>query len=279
MSSSKEYEKLLKQQAYMDAITNKAYTDLTTKKSDLSKPKEFSDKEINFERNVAESYLKSMAPDSIIPDILNYLEGSNNFSDFNKYQSVFKKAIGTNKIASVGQFITMFSTFQENILSDIEKSGLFPQEEIRRDIDQVISAVQPMVITDLLNEPEDNIEKQFKEAFIKEKGKEPENGDEIESMAKVKMIKYTLYDVDKPIIGLKVASRQLKPETVRKIKIKYILKVNNPDYIPVLPRFMKWDEDLSESLSKSGVGSGFHRRSNRYNVLVGSGLQKKKAIA
>lgn len=257
-----EHNQYLRDQASLNALTNKAFKD-TTMKNNLTKPKQPQDT-LNFERNVAESYLKEIVPESIIPSILNYLDKTNNFVNFNKYHAVFKRALGTEKITSLGQFTNIFESFIKNVLSDIERTGLFPLEETKRLLQDVSTKTLPTIVSELLEKDEAYIEKEFIRAFISENGFEPKEGDTIEAKGSGNdYIKYTLLDVDKPIMTLRTARGAQTGKTLVQTKIRYILKVNNPNY--KIPHSIRWEGRIS--------GSGLILRKNQRH-LRGTGIKK-----
>ena len=138
----------------------------------------------------------------------------------------------------------------------------------------------PRIATDLLNKPESYIENEFRKAYRNESGNMPSEGDIIEVMGTSKnLINLMIYDVDKPICSLKTENN--KPQdgnTLVQSKIRYILKVNNPDY-KIIPSRIKWEGSHYKEKKKSveteeakSSGSGITRNSKRH--LIGAGIKK-----
>jgi len=305
---------LLRAQASLNEANTKAFKDIAVPDVIKLKPKEAG---INFERNVAESYLKEMISDpELIKSILNYLKSTNNFIKFNKYINVFKRALSNNRIVSLGQFQTLFTSFDENILSDLERTGLFPQEVLIQTIEE---STLPKELKEYLVTPEETIDKYFKTAFKMKNKRDVAAGDVITVLGSDNKtsVNYTVRDVT-PIVTLVSSTNRLNNTNLLNVnKIKYIMSVNTP-LTKVQHGFIKWrgqpfiktqdtavgdssitskdsstgdssitSKDTATSTSKdtatvtskdTGSGSGFKSRKNKIQLLKGSGVQKKNIL-
>jgi hypothetical protein len=299
---------LLRAQASLNEANTKAFKDIAVPDVIKLKPEE---EGINFERNVAESYLKEMISDpELIKSILNYLKSTNNFIKFNKYINVFKRALSNNRIVSLGQFQTLFTSFDENILSDLERTGLFQQDILIKSIEQT---ALPKVLKDYLLSSEENIDKYFKTAFKDKNERDVAVGDVITVLGadNKSNINYIVKEVS-PIVRLATSTNRLNDLNLLNVnKIKYIMSVNNP-LEKIKHKDIKWEgrrffktqdievgdssidskdvaigdssidsKDTATATATSkdtGSGSGFRSRKNKIQLLKGSGVQKKNIL-
>jgi hypothetical protein len=271
MTATREYvnktNEFLQQEAALNALNVKAFKDI--ERPFFIKPMEEKAEEINLERNIAETNLKQITTsDEVAKGIVQSLVNNNELSTFNRYFSVFQRALKNQKVQSLGQFSNIFNNFKTNIVTDISKTGLLPAEEIIQNVQNITKTLNiPTAIPSDLNVlTEGQIDEIFRNAVKAETKNEPflDQVLDIKTADGRKDMKIRILDT-RGYIKIKPADSKkgFDKNGEQNAKIRYIIKVYRPN-LKITPKLVKWAgniaesfnlPDISEATQKSPVGS------------------------
>jgi hypothetical protein len=314
MTATREYvnktNEFLQQEAALNALNVKAFKDI--ERPFFIKPIEEKAEEINLERNIAETNLKQITTsDEVAKGIVQSLVNNNELSTFNRYFTVFQRALKDQKVQSLGQFSNIFNNFKTNIVTDIAKTGLLPAEEIIQNVQNITKTLNiPTAIPSDLNVlTEGQIDEIFRNAVKAETKNEPflDQILDVKAADGKKDIKIKILDT-RGYVKIKPANSKKggfdTKEQEQNAKIRYIIKVYRPN-LKITPKLVKWAgniaesfnlPDISEATQTSPVGSPVGSpeleaestgeftsgsgllllRNSRTNYMMGRGIKSQK---
>jgi hypothetical protein len=298
MTATREYvnktNEFLQQESALNALNVKAFKDI--ERPFFIKPMEERAEEINLERNIAETNLKQITTsDEVAKGIVQSLVNNNELSTFNRYFSVFQRALKDQKLQSLGQFSNIFNNFKTNIVTDISKTGLLPAEEILQSVKEIKSGfdLEKIDITDILNLNTAQLTNLFLETAKKELNRPLKVGD-------ILMIPSpTNYGERKAVKITKVSPlsiEKLNKLQLIKTMIRYILDSENKYNRSVYNELRKFKPSTASSPEGSPVGSPVGSpeaeaestgeftsgsgllllRNSRTNYMMGRGIKSQK---
>jgi len=287
MSASKQYvdqtNELLRERASINALNLQAFKNIQPKDFIPQRPKEREeeDKErnivINLERNIGESNARLITnSEDIAKAIIQSLINNGELSTFNRYFTVFQKALNNQKIQSLGQFNNIFNNFKNNIVTDISKTGLLPSQEVIESVQNIKSGLEleKIDITDILNLNTAQLTNLFLETTEKDLNKPLKVGDVLEFPSS------TNYGDIKEFKIIKLAPISIKniskPQMIKNM-IRYILNAQNKYNRSVYNELRKFKPNVEDVGSPVGIPEPMPEGSGLRNKLMGRGISQKKS--
>jgi len=238
MTSSAKYIQAFIEEANiekaLDKINEQAYKNIE-KPFFIRKIKKPDDNE-DLEISIARNNLNDITDEYTASQILSYLKDNMFISQFNKNFNVFKKILSDKKITSMGQFIEVFTNYRNNIVEDIEKTGLDSTTatvkaltEIKQELNISDTASAKQTLNNLASMTKEELDNRFIDTVLKETGKEDVKPNTIidlpHSSKYGQSMKAIIHSISP--VTLKVNNALQKEPALSKSMIRYILSNQN----------------------------------------------------